>query len=360
LNIQVTAAIMLRVALSFLALVGLASGALPSADTTCSGQNARTVPPPGAIVVDITGTYNGSYQTMAEGMAYLPNTTEEHTIFVFPGVYQEQVLIPKLAGPLVLQGYTCDSTSYADNKVTITHTMAQRDLPLEIKNGRNDLVSTVRLKSGSGVKMYNLNVANPTGKIEKLGQAVAVYVDNTNYGFYGCNFTGYQDTLCAHKGRELYARSYISGAVDFVFGMQAKAWFESCDFETVGKGWITANGNTNSSNLSEYVFNNARVFNSNASMNGTTYLGRPWYPYARVVWQNSELGDVVNPQGWATWNKNDNNTANVYFKEFNNSGPGAAIDQRVPFSGQLNASVKITDLLGADFESEWWVDINFL
>ncbi|KAG6576424.1 pectin methylesterase [Phytophthora cinnamomi] len=344
--------------LLFVTLASLVAGAAAQVNTTaCNGPNARTVPPPGAIVVDITGTYNDSYQTVAEGMAYLPNTTEEHTLFLFPGVYQEQVLIPKLAGPLVIQGYTCDTMSYAENKVTITHTMAQRDLAPEIKNSRNELVSTMRFKSSSGVKMYNVNVANPTGKIENLGQAVAVYVNAPNHGFYGCNFTGYQDTLCAHKGRELYSRSYISGAVDFVFGMQAKAWFESCDFETIGKGWITANGNKNSSNLSEYVFNRARVFGS--SGNGSTYLGRPWYPYAYVIWQNSELSDVVNPAGWSVWN-NGTSTANVTFKEFNNSGPGAATDKRVSFSGQLNAPVAITELLGEGFESEWWVDTKFL
>ncbi|KAE8975341.1 hypothetical protein PR003_g9111 [Phytophthora rubi] len=343
--------------LPLVAFAGLAAGTAAQVIDTCNGPNARTVPPPGAIVVDITGTYNGSYQTVAEGFAYLPNTTEEHTIFLFPGVYQEQVLVPKLAGPLVLQGYTCDTMSYAENKVTITHTMAQRDLAPEIKNSRNELVSTMRLKSSSGVKMYNINVANPTGEIKNLGQAVAVYVNAPNYGFYGCNFTGYQDTLCAHKGRELYSRSYISGAVDFVFGMQAKAWFESCDFETIGKGWITANGNRNSSNLSEYVFNRARVFGS--SGNGSTYLGRPWYPYARVIWQNSELSDVVNPEGWSAWDESTS-TANVTFKEFNNSGPGAATDKRVSFSGQLEAPVKITELLGDGFESEWWVDSKFL
>ncbi|KAG1710606.1 hypothetical protein DVH05_013330 [Phytophthora capsici] len=343
--------------LPFVALAGLVSTSVAQVNNACSGPNARTAPPPGATVIDITGMYNQSYQSIVEGMMYLPNTTEEHTIFLFPGVYQEQVVIPKLAGPLVVQGYTCDTTSYAANQVTITHTMAQKDLAPEIKNSRNDLVSTLRLKSSSGVKMYNVNVANPTGKIENLGQAVAVYVDAPNYGFYGCNFTGYQDTLCAHKGRELYSKSYISGAVDFIFGMQAKAWFESCDFETIGKGWITANGNVNSSNLSEYVFNRARVFGS--SGNGSTYLGRPWYPYARVVWQNSELSDVVNPAGWAPWNS-ATSTANVTFKEFNNSGPGAATDQRVSFSGQLNASVAIKDLLGEGFESEWWVDTKFL
>ncbi|KAG3078447.1 hypothetical protein PI125_g20988 [Phytophthora idaei] len=194
------------------------------ANTACSGTNAQSVPPPDAIVVDITGTNNASYQTVAKGMLHLPNTTEQQTIFVFPGVYQEHVVIPRQAGLLVVQGYTCDMTSYTENK------------PL-------------RLKSSSGVKFYNVNVANPTGKINTLGQAVAVYVDAPNYGFYSCNFTGYQDTLCALKGRELYTRSYISGVVNFIFITQAKAWSESCAFETAEEGGITANDNRNSSNL---------------------------------------------------------------------------------------------------------------
>ncbi|CAH0518846.1 unnamed protein product [Peronospora belbahrii] len=140
--------------------------------------------------------------------------------------------------------------------------MAQKDLAPEITKQRNFLTSTMRLKSGGGVKVYNIHVANPTGRIDELGQAIAVYVDATDHGFYGCQVIGYQDTLCAHKGFQLYSRCYISGTVDFAFGTRAKAWFESCDLESIGKGWITANGNDDSSNLSEYVFSRARVLGS--------------------------------------------------------------------------------------------------
>ncbi|EEY56127.1 pectinesterase, putative [Phytophthora infestans T30-4] len=193
--------------------------------------------------------------------------------------------------------------------------------------------------------MYNLNVANTAGKIGgKVGQAVAVYANGTDYGFYACNFSGYQDTLCAQSGRELYARTLIRGATDFIFGKLAQAWFEKCDIET---------------NPSWYVFNHAHVFTANASLNGSTYLGRPWRPYSRVVFQNSELGDVIHPQGWKRWN-NDTNTDNIYYKEFNNSGPGSAIEQRVPFSGQLNEAVAISDIFGENYTSEWWVDNKYL
>ncbi|POM69227.1 Pectinesterase [Phytophthora palmivora] len=153
---------------------------------------------------------------------------------------------------------------------TISNKIYPKDIPPEIENKRNYLASTLGLKS-SKVKVYNLNVANTAGKIEENGQAVTIYADGSDYGFYACNFTGYQDTVCANKGRELYARSYINGAVDFIFGQRAMAWFESCDIESIGEGWLTANGNANGTITSEYVFNNARVFGTSGVK--STYLG---------------------------------------------------------------------------------------
>ncbi|RLN70074.1 hypothetical protein BBJ29_009361 [Phytophthora kernoviae] len=285
-------------AFPLIVLTGLATNAVTIANDVCSGPNARTQPPAGAIVVDATGVYNGSFLNVSAGVANLdPNMTAEQNIFVFPGVYHEQVFVTSLAGPLVLQGYTCDSMSYVDNEVTITQAKAQRDIPAEVIKNRNDLTSTVRFKSDN-VKVYNLNVANTAVFNSTGSQALAINVNATDYGFYGCNLTGYQDTVLANNGRELFARSYIDGAVDFVFGQNATAWFESCDIEVLGKGYITANGRNNETNPSWYVFNRSRVFGN--VKNGSSYLGRPWRPYARVVWQNSEFSDVINPKGWTT------------------------------------------------------------
>ncbi|KAG1687861.1 hypothetical protein DVH05_004591 [Phytophthora capsici] len=333
------------------------SGSTAESETTsgkCSGKNARIEPPVGSIVVDATGDYDGSYVTMKEAVEALDvTTTAVQTIFVMPGVYEEQVLVPSIAGALVLQGSTCDARSYEDNEVTITQATAQKDLPREVTKGRNDLTSTMRFKA-SNVTVYNLNIANTAGNV---GQAVAATVDGTDYGFYGCNFTGYQDTLYANKGRQLYAQSYISGAVDFVFGSKAMAWFESCDIETIGKGCITANGRSTEENPSYYVFNNARVYGSNPK--GSSYLGRPWRPFARVVWQNSELSDVINPLGWSAWDA-ASSTNDVHFREFNNKGDGAATDERVDFSLELKKAVDMTTILGEDYESQWWVDEAYL
>ncbi|KAE8959902.1 hypothetical protein PF005_g26710 [Phytophthora fragariae] len=134
-------------------LVVLASlVASAAAEYSCIGPDARTRPPAGAIVVDPTGAYSGSFRNVSEAVGNVPNTTDEHTIFLFPGIYREQVLISKLNGPLVLQGYTCNTTSYAANTV-----------------------------------YNNLNVANTAGKFTKNGQAVATIVEGNNSGFYACN-----------------------------------------------------------------------------------------------------------------------------------------------------------------------------
>ncbi|EGZ17636.1 hypothetical protein PHYSODRAFT_262481, partial [Phytophthora sojae] len=260
-----------------------------------------------------------------------------------------QVIIPKLNGSLVVQGYTSDTTSYAANE----------DIPPTIYQHRNELTTTLRLGTDN-VKVYNLNVANMAGKIERGGQALAVSVVTTNSGVYACaiiwvimlKLLFYQDTLYANKGANLYAKSYISGAIDFIFGQVANAWFESCDIVALDEGHFTANGRNSDTNPSTFVFNNARV--SGLAAPGTVYLGRPWQPYARVIFQNSELSEVINPAGWELWE--DNNTANVYFRECNNSGVGAATEKRVDFSGMLAKPVTIAEVLGEKFKSEWWVD----
>ncbi|KAE8912430.1 hypothetical protein PF003_g3823 [Phytophthora fragariae] len=334
---------------SLVTLVGLVA----VVDGACSGPNARITPPAGAIVVDASGAHAGSFRTLAQGVAKLSASTTPQTIFMFPGVYREQVIVPKLNGPLILQGYTCNTMTYSSNQVTITQAKAQKDIPASIIKNRNDLTTTLLLKSNN-VKVYNLNVANTAGNV---GQAIAVKADGANYGFYACKFTGYQDTLYANKGPSVYAKSYISGAVDFVFGLYAMAWFETCDIVSIGKGSIAANGRDSAVNPSRYVFNNARVTGTGGV--GTAYLGRPWKLFSRVVWQNSDLSNVINPEGWQKWN-DDNNTANVDFKEFNNTGLDAAVKKRVGFSGRLATAVPITDILGANYKTQWWVDTKYL
>ncbi|KAL9941916.1 hypothetical protein D7B24_003897 [Verticillium nonalfalfae] len=330
----------------FLLGTGLGVSAL-----SCVKSPSRTKPPPGAIVVDASKQYPDSYPTVGQAIAAIENTTAEHVVFLMPGVYSEQVYIPSLSGPLKLQGYTKDSRSYFNNEVTITGNLSRQTPGLT----NNDQTSTVRLWT-SDVKVYNLNIANTFGQAATGGQALALSAQRTNEGFYGCSFTGFQDTIYANEGRQIYANSYINGAVDFVFGLRASAWFENCDIETIGPGFITANGRESEENKSFYVFNHANI--TGTSGEGSTVLGRPWRPFSRVVFQNSWLGNVVKAAGWSAWDATQS-VANIFYREYGNTGPGA-VGPRVEFAGSLDAPVQPVTVLGHGFETEWWVDTTYL
>ena len=149
---------------------------------------------------------------------------------------------------------------------------------------------------------------------------MSAYADS---GYYGCAFTGFQDTLLSNVGYQLYSKCLIQGATDFIFGQQASAWFEKCDIRVLAasQGWVTgefqlarqevfqkltsptANGRDSSSNPSYYVFNSCNIAaaSGNSVPNGAYYLGRPWGQYARVVFQKTSMSAVINSAGWSVW-----------------------------------------------------------
>jgi pectinesterase len=163
-------------------------------------------------------------------------------------------------------------------------------------------------------KFYNINIKNTYGK---GSQAIALAAYNTQQGYYGVGLYGYQDTLLSEIGNQVYAQCYIEGAVDFIFGQHAVAWIDSTDIRvSAGGGAITANGRASSSDPSYYVINKSSIDVSNDSTagTGTVYLGRPWSEYARVCYQDTVLGGIVNPAGWEEWSASEPNTEDVTFQ----------------------------------------------
>ncbi|KAI4714420.1 hypothetical protein J4E89_000100 [Alternaria sp. Ai002NY15] len=312
----------------------------------------RTKPDRGALVVDASGATNGSYPSISAAVDALHNKTDAQKIFVVAGIYNEQVYIPPHAGPITIQGSTKDARGYKDNEVTLTYNLSRNTPGL----ANNDATATLRLNT-TNIRVYNLNIANTFGAAEKNGQALALSAQKTNQGFYGCKFTGYQDTIYANIGRQIYAKSFVNGAVDFIFGLRAIAWFDKIDIESIGPGWVTANGREAENNTSIYVFNQVNVSGTNGT--NSTFLGRPWRPYSRVVFQDSYLSDVVKPEGWARWD-DVQSVDNIVYQEYMNYGPGAKPEARVDFSSQRDARIKASDLFGMNFEKENWVDADYL
>ncbi|ESZ99407.1 pectin methyl esterase [Sclerotinia borealis F-4128] len=317
----------------------------------------RTIAPAGAIVVDETGEVAGSYTTFQAGVdALSANTIDDQYLFVAPGTYFEQVYLPALASNLTIQGYTPDARTYRDNQATLTYNLAL------INTTSDDLTATFRAHN-TNTKVYNLIIKNTFGHINSNGQNLALSSYATNVGFYATQFWGYQDTVLAEAGYQLYAKCLIVGAIDFIFGEKALAWFEKNDIRTIANGAITASGRTNAEVDSWYVINNSNIANLNSSLKSyNNYLGRPWRDYARVVFQNSYLGDNIVAAGWQEWSTSAPQTDEVFFGEYNNYGPGSVLQEgpRANFSSQLTASIDITTVLGTSHTNEFYYDASYM
>lgn len=253
-------------------------------------------------------------------------------------------------------GYTADATSYHSNTVNITYNLALVDTTTD------DLTATVRAWA-TNFKMYNINILNTRGRVTSNGQNLALSAWVGNQGYYGVGLYGYQDTLLAETGTQVYAKSKIVGAVDFIFGQTARAWLQEIDIETLAAGCVTASGRSSSANPSWYVITNSTVKGVDSSVSaGVNYLGRPWEEYARVVFQYTSLSNVINAAGWSTWSAGEPNTQDVTFAEYKNTGPGSYPTEgpRASFSEQLKAPIKIESVLGSGYEQAVWVDTSYL
>jgi len=69
------------------------------------------------------------------------------------------------------------------------------------------------------------------------------------------------------------------------------------------------------------------------------YLGRPWRPYARTVFIDTEMAQHIVPEGWHAWPGDamfPNKEKTAYYAEYKSTGAGANPDKRVYWSKQLS------------------------
>ncbi|KAJ5612284.1 pectinesterase A [Penicillium lagena] len=312
-------------------------GAVTAAPASLHRRTGRTSAPSGCLTVGSGGTYS----TIGDALDALGSSSDAACVYIASGTYEEQLTID-YNGNLTLYGETTDTGTYKDNTVTITHTISSEEA------GSLDLSSTVNVVAAN-FKMYNINVVNGYGE---GAQAVALTSNADRLGFYGCQFSGYQDTLYAKAGTQYYSNCLVEGAVDYIFG-DASAWFGECDIVSNGAGAITANSRETTSDTAWYCIDSSTVnAASGTSLEGEVYLGRPWRVLARVIYQNSELGSLINAKGWTTMAEG----ATPLFYEYNNSGDGSDTSGR-EYETSISAAVTKTTVLGSDWGD--WTDRTY-
>jgi len=274
---------------------------------------------------------SGQYKTVQEAINAVPQTTRFDNpaiIHIKPGVYKELIYVQHEKRFVHLIGEDPEKTVFTYN------------LNANMIGVDGKIISTFRTPStfidADDFTVENITFENSAGPV---GQALAVRVDGDRVVFRNCLFLGWQDTIFINRGRQYFENCYITGHVDFIFGA-ATAWFENCHIHILRDGYITA-ASTPPQQQWGFVFSHCKI---TGEANAKTFLGRPWRTYASTIFLNTEMSEVVRPEGWNNWNQPEREKTSRY-AEFGSTGAGAKSKERVKWAKQLTeAEAKIITL----------------
>ncbi|XP_021283279.1 probable pectinesterase 29 [Herrania umbratica] len=271
------------------------------------------------ILVDQSG--HGDFITIQKAIDSIPsmNSLWIH-IHVKAGIYNEKLNIPRDKPRILLVGESRGSTvvQFGDGGSSIESSTfsvyAEEFLAMDItfKN------------------THNLQPGNP------ITWAPAALINADKAAFYRCGFIGLQDTLTDSQGRHYFENCYIEGAVDFIWG-NGRSIYQRCILNAtaslLGRGrtaYITAQARDSTTDDSGFVFKYCSVFGT-----GPAYLGRAFRQYARVLFYQTQMANIIVPEGWSAWN-NVGKEDSIVYAEVDCEGPGADKSKRVPWEKNLS------------------------
>ncbi|GLI81085.1 hypothetical protein PoHVEF18_009454 [Penicillium ochrochloron] len=325
-----------------------ASSSVTSSSITSSSTSTAAT---STFVVNPTA---GPYKNITAAIAALPSDGKEYTIYVMSGTYNEQISITR-TGKTILRGETTYENDYTQNTVTVEYsngvlTSANEDETTPVVNAKNS--------DGKGLAIYNINFKNTYPQTANTAALAADFYGNVQA--FGCSFIGYQDTLLANKGTQVFSNCYVEGSIDFIWGFSTAYFYQSIIATNTPGACVAAMSRSSSTAAGGYVFDNCLVTYTSTygSAYQDTYLGRPYSEYSRVVYMNSYLDKHINPAGWNIWSTSSPQTEYVTFGEFNNTGPGSWSSSRASFATNLTA-IQAEDYTLSNFiGSTAWLDMD--
>jgi polygalacturonase len=174
-------------------------------------------------------------------------------------------------------------------------------------------------------------------------QALALLVTGDRAVFHNVRLLGNQDTVyagsrnCSPDGqncipaRQYFSDCLIAGNVDFIFG-DGKTVFDHCEIHSTAHegGFITAQAKHYPEEDSGFVLRRCRL-TADVGVTKNVYLGRPWRPYATVVFLDTEMGDKIDPAGWREWHPGETHSLDTaFYAEYGSTGPAAHPGERDP------------------------------
>lgn len=266
---------------------------------------------------------SGDFKTIQEAFNTIPPDNEKWiTIYIRNGTYKEKLLLDSTKKFVTLIGEDKFKTILTYNDHTGKLSTSGDTISTRTSWSFKILADDFTAK--------NITFQNDAGFT--AGQAVAVESDGDKAIFKNCRFIGNQDVLFTNseKSRQYYENCYIEGTTDFIFGAST-VWFEKCHLHSKKNSHVTA-ASTPKEREFGYIFNEC-ILTGDTSLHNVS-LGRPWRPYAHVVYMNCFIGAHIKPEGWSNWNNTDNYKTTRY-SEYKNYGPSSDPTKRIDWSKQL-------------------------
>jgi len=274
-------------------------------------------PAAAATTITVAADGSGNYTTI---QAALAKAVSGDTISVKAGTYRGQVSIPAGKSGITIKGATGTATD-----VVITGNTPQGS------SGASGSATVLNLAANTTIT--GLTIANTYGSGV---QALALYAGGDRQVYRNVRLLGYQDTFLSWGGtgskqvRQYVYKSYIEGAVDFIYGNGAvvidSTTIRSLDRGSSNNGYITAAA-TNATNTYGILITRSTLSSPAASQ--TVALGRCWHAggaadaIGQVLVRDSALGGHIRQAG-AWQDMSGFSWKTCRFTEYNNSGAGAS------------------------------------
>lgn len=274
------------------------------------------------ISLTVAADGSGDFSTVQAAVMSVPEGRPESPVVIHikPGRYEEHIYLQREKRFFRLIGEDPATTVLAYN------------LHANMPGPDGKPIGTFRTASthieADDFRAENITFENSAGAV---GQALALRIDGDRGVFRNCHFLGWQDTILANRGRQLFEECVIKGHVDFIFG-GATAYFDRCHIHCLKNGYITA-ASTPDVQKFGFVFRDCKITGEPEVL---TFLGRPWRDYSAVAFINCQMSEVVRPVGWHNWGQPMREYTSRYC-EFGSTGAGAAADQRARWAKELTA-----------------------
>ncbi|KAF6136151.1 hypothetical protein GIB67_001560 [Kingdonia uniflora] len=276
------------------------------------------------IVVSKNG--NGTYKTIGEAIHAAPEYSNRRIIiYIKTGRYEEEILkVGRKKKYLMFVGDGKGKTVISGGK--------------SVYNNLTTFRTASFAATGEGFMARDITFENWAGP--EKHQAVALRLGADHSVIYRCNIIGYQDTLYVHSQRMFFRECDVWGTVDFIFG-NAAVVFQNCSLYGRKplfnqKITFTAQNRKDKLQNSGISIHQCRILPAQdlepVKYSVMSFLGRPWKLYSRVVVMQSYIGDFIQPRGWLEWNYTFA-LDTLYYGEYLNYGPGAALGKRVNWPG---------------------------